>query len=142
MGRVILGGLVAGLLINVVEYVMNMYVLADVSRHMMGELGLPAEPSGAVIVGYLVLGFLLGLLLAWTYAAIRPRFGAGPRTAVAAGFAVWVGAVLIPGLSYHLMGLYSLHLVAIGWTYGLVELVLAALIAGAMYKEGGEVQAA
>ncbi len=138
MGRVILGGLVAGLLINVVEYVMNMYVLTDLWQHVAQRLGLPQQPSGAAIAGYLVLGFALGLLVAWTYAAIRPRFGAGARTAVCAGIAVWVGAVAIPGLSYHLMGMYGLHLMAIGWLYGLIELVLAAMIAGAMYKEGGE----
>ena len=43
--------------------------------------------------------FALGVLAVWTYAAIRPRFGAGPKTAVCAGFAVWV-------MSYFYAGVY------------------------------------
>ena len=32
----------------------------------------------------------MGLLLVWLYAAIRPRFGPGPRTATYAALVVWV----------------------------------------------------
>ena len=32
----------------------------------------------------------MGILMTWWYAAIRPRFGAGPKTAAIAGFAVWL----------------------------------------------------
>jgi hypothetical protein len=34
-------------------------------------------------------GFVQGITTLWLYAAIRPRFGPGPKTAAIAGFAVW-----------------------------------------------------
>ena len=40
----------------------------------------------------------LGIAAVWLYAAIRPRYGAGPRTAVIAGLAVWVMADLWSGI--------------------------------------------
>ena len=40
-----------------------------------------------VTVLMVVLIFLVGILLIWLYAAIRPRYGAGPGTAVLAGVA-------------------------------------------------------
>jgi hypothetical protein len=35
-------------------------------------------------------GFVQGFTTVWLYAAIRPRFGPGPKTAATAVFAVWV----------------------------------------------------
>ena len=32
---------------------------------------------------------MLGISTMWLYAAIRPRYGSGPRTAAVAGFALW-----------------------------------------------------
>ena len=38
---------------------------------------------------FLAWGFLVGIFAVWLYAAIRPRYGAGPKTALCAGAAVW-----------------------------------------------------
>ena len=38
---------------------------------------------------FTVWGFLVGILAIWLYAAIRPRYGAGSKTALYAGAAVW-----------------------------------------------------
>lgn len=134
-GRVIIGGLVAGLIINVVEFVMNMFVVAGDMKAVYEKMGM-AEPGGAVIGGYVVLAFVLGLLLAWLYAAIRPRFGAGPKTAVIAALALWVGAALVPMVSWVMMGTYPMRLTIIGLVYGFVEFLIGALAAGAIYQEG------
>jgi xanthosine utilization system XapX-like protein len=133
-GRVIAGGLVAGLIINVVEFVMNMFVLAGDMKAVYDKMGV-AEPAGGAIGGFVVLAFLLGLLLAWVYAAIRPRYGAGPRTAVTAALMIWLGACLFPIAGWVLMGMYPLRLASIGLLYGLVEFVIGALAAGAIYQE-------
>ena len=133
-GRVIVGGLVAGLIINVVEFVMNMFVLAGDMKAVYEKMGM-AEPGGAVIGGYVVLAFVLGLLLAWLYAAIRPRFGAGPKTAAIAALALWVGAALVPVVGWVMMGTYPMRLAIIGLVYGFVEFLIGALAAGAIYQE-------
>ena len=33
---------------------------------------------------------VMGIGLIWLYAAIRPRYGPGPRTAAIAGFVMWL----------------------------------------------------
>jgi hypothetical protein len=38
---------------------------------------------------------LTGAFIVWLYAAIRTRYGAGPMTAIGAGFASWTGIVLL-----------------------------------------------
>jgi hypothetical protein len=136
VGRVIAGGLVAGLIINIVESVMNFTVLADLMRDLNAKMGV-GEPGGGAIAGYILLGFVLGFLVAWTYAAVRPRLGAGPATAAKAGLVVWLAACAVPTVSWHLMGAFGAHVTLIVLAYTLVEMVVAALAAGVIYKEHG-----
>jgi hypothetical protein len=61
-----------------------------------------APPTNRVtaLLFFLAAFLLMGILLTWWYAAIRPRFGAGPKTAVIAGLSVWligVAAQIIKG---------------------------------------------
>ena len=73
------------------------------------------------------------------YAAIRPRYGAGPKTAVCAGLAVWVAGVLLPNAAFMgAAGLFPASLTMMTTAAGIVELVVAALAGAALYKEGAE----
>ena len=47
------------------------------------------EVGGGALLMFLAWGFLVGIFAVWLYAAIRPRYGAGPKTALCAGAAVW-----------------------------------------------------
>ena len=85
--RVILGGLLAGLVINIVEYITNGVVLKQAWGQAMQTLGKSAELSAGAIVMFNVWGFLLGIAAVWLYAAMRPRYGPGASTAIRAGFA-------------------------------------------------------
>jgi xanthosine utilization system XapX-like protein len=133
-GRMIGGGLLAGLIINIVEMIMNMFVIADDWTVVYERMGM-TEPAGAAIGEYIVLAFVLGLLISWVYAAIRPRFGAGPGTAVKAGIAVWVGACFFPTVGWMIMGGVPTNLAIITLVYTFVEVVAGALAAGAVYQE-------
>src|ERR1022692_4260888 len=53
-------------------------------------IGRPAATSAKQIVAFNVWGFAAGIIAVWLYAAMRPRFGPGPRTAIRAGAAVWL----------------------------------------------------
>jgi hypothetical protein len=134
-GRVIVGGLVAGLIINVVEFVMNGIVLAGDMQALYAKMGV-VEPGSGAMVGFVLVGFVLGLLLAWLYAAVRPRLGAGPKTAAVAALVLWLGAGLVPIAGWMLMGIYPMRLGIIGLVYSLVEFLIAGQAAGAMYQEG------
>ena len=72
---VVVGGLVAGLIINVSEYILNEPVLGARMVDALTAHNLPPVGGNAIAV-FVILGFVLGLVLVWLYAAIRPRFGA------------------------------------------------------------------
>jgi hypothetical protein len=57
---------------------------------MMKALGRTEPPSDSGGVIFLVWGFLSGIAAISLYAAARPRFGPGGKTAVLTGFAFWV----------------------------------------------------
>ena len=85
--RVILGGLVAGVIINIFEFALHGFVLAKDMDAAVRALG--REVGGGALLMFLAWGFLVGIFAVWLYAAIRPRYGAGAKTALCAGAAVW-----------------------------------------------------
>src|SRR4030095_11450708 len=89
--KLIVGGVVAGIVLNGVDYVVNNFVLAEAWQHVVqGHNFDPEAMTGtAALVTFIVVDLLLGFLIAWTYAAIRPRLGPGQATAIIAGFVVW-----------------------------------------------------
>src|SRR5712692_1656927 len=97
--RVILGGLVAGLIINLFEFVLNALLLEKDWANTMTALGKPGELPGTAIMLFNVRGFLIGITAVWLYAAIRPRYGAGVKTALCAGSAVWVIGILLASVT-------------------------------------------
>jgi len=72
----------------------------------------------------------------WLYASIRPRYGAGRRTAIIAGLAVWFFASLLPFSAGLLIGMYStsLPLFSIHTILVAVEISVAALAGAWLYK--------
>src|SRR5262245_16951006 len=95
LGRVFVGGLVAGLVINISEFLLNGVVIGEEMNAAMVALNKPPISPG-MIFWFLLFGFGLGIMLVWVYAAIRPRFGPGISTAVCAGALVWGLAYLYP----------------------------------------------
>ncbi|HEY6357779.1 MAG TPA: hypothetical protein VIX35_06020 [Vicinamibacterales bacterium] len=102
MGRInrsklIAGGILAGVVMNICDYVSNNFILAadweQIARIRNVDMGDMSSPTA--LVTYVVVDMLLGFLVVWTYAAIRPRFGQGPGTAVRAGLAVFFAQALL-----------------------------------------------
>jgi len=132
--RVVLGGLLAGLVLNVVDFVLYGVVLADEMNAAMQALG--KSPIGNSAVGWFVtVDFLYGIALVWAYAAIRPRFGVGPRTAVYAGLFMWVVIGLLHALGDMPMGLWPQKFYVIGVLVALVQLPAAAVAGATIYRE-------
>jgi hypothetical protein len=128
------GGLVAGLIINVSEYILNEPVLgADMAGQLTAH-NLPAVGGNAIAV-FVILGFVVGIALVWLYAAIRPRFGAGPKTAAIAGVVVWFLDYFCASVAFGALGVFSARLLFIGLVWGLVEMVVAALVGARLYSE-------
>ena len=133
--KVIIGGLVAGVVLNVVDFITYGVVLKDDMAAAMAALGKPAVPDSMIPL-FVGLDFVVGVFLVWLYAAIRPRFGPGPATAVKAGLAVWFIAGLMHALFEAPMGLMPTNLIVISTAVMLVACPLAAVVGAKFYTEG------
>jgi hypothetical protein len=138
-GRVVVGGLLAGLVMNASEAFLHAGVLAADGARLLEDWkarGLEVDVRPSQLLWLFGITFLLGILAVWTYAAIRPRFGAGPRTALLAGLAVWAMSYLYAGV-YIDAGIpvypSKLAWLPVGW--GLVEIPLATLVGSWIYRE-------
>ena len=129
-----LGGLLAGVVINVSESILNLVVVGNAMNEAVARMNLPA-PGGTAIAGFTLLGFALGIVMVWLYAAIRPRYGAGPSTALCAGSTVFFFAYFYSSMVMLFMGMFPGRLVAITLVWGLAELLVAALAGASVYKE-------
>ena len=134
LGRVVLGGVVAGIIINIIDYVLNAMILADRWRAVTAAHNLMPVGTNAIIV-FNIIGFVMGIAVVWTYAAIRPRFGEGPGTAFMAALLIWLLGYLIGDTYNAVVGLFPLSLTVILVGVGLVEIVVASLVGAWLYKE-------
>lgn len=135
MMKVLVGGLIAGLVLNVIDTVLFGFVLKDQMAAAMASINRPAM-TNAQIPWFVFLDFVAGIFLVWLYAAIRPRFGAGPATAAKAGLAAWfLGNLLVTMFMWpqHLM---STNLTIITMVAALIEWPLACVIGAKFYTEG------
>jgi hypothetical protein len=136
-GRVIGGGLAAGLVMNISEAALHGGVLGQDGMDLFKSLGIVATPQPWQLALLIVMTFVLGIASVWLYAAIRPRYGAGPKTAICAGLAVWVLAHLWSGayLAAGFTGLITPRLAWLPVAWGLVEAPLGTLVGAWLYKE-------
>ena len=137
--KVVVGGLVSGLVMNVVGFVVNGYLLGP---RMQAEM-LAVAPtlagkgmSGGTIAARVVTQFVVGILLVWIYAAIRPRFGPGMGTAIKAGLVVWAFGFLFY-LDWLYVDLMTPGTYAIISVVQLVNVLLAAWAGCKLYTENG-----
>jgi hypothetical protein len=134
--RVILGGLLAGVFINLSEWFWNGVVFRKEIEAAMASINRAqsAMSPGAMTL-YVVWGFLIGILAVWVYAAVRPRFGAGPRTAVRTGLMLWLLVYVQTMISMAPIGLTPPGMLLAGLPISLVEIVVATLLGAWLYKE-------
>ena len=134
MQKVIIGGLIAGVVLNVVDTVVFGVVLKNQMAAAMAALNKPAM-TNAQIPWFVFLDFVCGVFLVWLYAAIRPRFGAGPGTAVKAGIAAWFAIGLLNALFMWPQALMPHNLTIITLVIYLVEAPVAAVVGARFYTE-------
>jgi hypothetical protein len=98
--------------------------------------GHPMQETVGTTVAGIVVGFMAAILAIWLYAAIRPRYGAGPGTAALAG----VAGGLLMGVFPDVFWGFSLRLIpARVWVgdaaFTLVVFVIATVLGAWVYKE-------
>ena len=136
--KVVVGGLAAGVVLNVIDFITNKWILGSRMAAEMNAAvpGLADRMMGkGAMITYIVVDFLIGILLVWLYAAIRPRFGPGPRTAFYAALFAWVFGSIIY-YSWVLSGLMMFGTYAIGGIIALINFGLATWLGARLYTEG------
>ena len=134
--RVLLGGLIAGFIVNVLWFAVWGPLAGRTLTAALLTLGHPMQETVSITVLMVVLGFVSGIVAIWLYAAIRPRYGAGPGTAALAGVAAGLLAGVLPDIGWGL----TLRLIPVSvWVgdavFTLVVTVIATLLGAWVYKE-------
>ena len=133
-GRVVLGGLLAGLVLNIGEFLLNDRVLGSQMKDFMTRHNF-AEPPGSFIALAVGLTFVMGIVLVLGYACIRTRLGAGVKTAVIAGLFAWFGVYFYSGLINGVLFGIPTNTMMMVIVWGLIEYALAAIAGAWLYKE-------
>ena len=133
--RVFLGGLLAGVVLIILGYITLAIYLRDILDPEFAAIGLPVQQTIGFQTFWIVFNLISGILAIWIYSAIRPRYGAGPKTAICAGLTVWA----LQGLSYDVIsasfGLFQAKAVIADALTTLVMYVVATLVGAWIYKE-------
>ena len=132
--RVLLGGLIAGLILNLGEALLNEVFLVEQMEETARRLHIE-RPGSAFIAVAALLTLALGIMIVLLYALIKVRVGAGLKSAVLAGVIVWFTVYVYTGILTGMAIALSPMLVVAGIGWGLVEYVLAAIVGSAFYKE-------
>jgi hypothetical protein len=135
-GRVLVGGIVAGIIIDVFEFILNGVVFSAQWNSVAASHNLPTIGTNEIMV-FNILGLITGIAAVWAYAAMRPRFGAGPTTAVYAALLVWLVGYLLPDVSNAVVGLVPMSLTLTILIVGVIELIVATVAGAYLYKESG-----
>ena len=134
-GGILLGGIVGGIVFNIVAFVINGPVLGTRFLILRGAHVLRENPRGPFMPVYPLLIFAISIALVWLYAAARPRLGPGPATALKIGIvAGLIGS--IPSNFAEYSWAYTGGYVAMWWTIQMVAGCALATFFGAwVYKE-------
>ena len=133
-GRVVLGGLVAGVVANALDFVINAFLMREEGADMAQRLNLSQAALDSSVTVWIVVDFIWGLLLVFAYAAFRPRFGPGPKTAALSGFTLWFAVcIMFGGLTS--MGIFTLPGFIKYSALTLVSALAASLAGAAIYQE-------
>jgi hypothetical protein len=144
MGRInirklLLGGLVAGVVLAIIDVAMYGAILKAPMAQAWKAVGRPTMSDtqrDLEVPMSIFLDLVAGVLLVWIYASIRPRFGAGPGTALKAGLASWfLASVLSAALA--VQGVMPLGVMILTSLVLLIEYPLAVVLGARLYSDDG-----
>ena len=134
-GRVILGGLLAGLVINAVSFLCNSVLTGKKLMQAQQAGHFLSQPRFPFIPAWLILMFLVGIALVWLYAAVRPRLGPGPGTALKVGILVGLLMGVPDNMANAAWGTSGRYLPTMWMLEHLIGCALGTLIGAWLYKE-------
>ncbi len=137
MMRLLLGGLAGGLTTFILTGAVNATLLASPLKTWVADTGSnlhpPAQPLAMGL--WAVMSLVIGIAGVWLYAAITPRFGAGYKTALIAGFALWVANKFTVSFDFTALGVFPKALLAGLVLGGLLAIEGGVLVGAWLYKD-------
>jgi hypothetical protein len=135
--KVVVGGLAAGVVANIIGFV-GFGLLLGPRFEAEAVAVAPAlegrAMTGSAIAVNVLATFVVGVLLVWLYAAMRPRFGPGMKTATYAALVVWVCGFLFH-LDLLILGMITAGTYAMASIVAFIQVLATAGIGGMLYKE-------
>jgi hypothetical protein len=129
--RVLGCGLLAGIVWIILGAVVTALLGRDFAAVPNNQL---ARPTAGFVLLNVLLDLLEGISILWLYAAVRPRYGPGAKTAVVAAFAWWF-IVTLGDATWCSFGLFPPSTVIPLMAGTLPALILATLAGARLYKE-------
>ena len=134
LGRVLLGGIVAGIILNIGEFVLNGIILAPHIEADMKRMNIAPPGAGFGLLA-VTLTFVFGILAVLLYALMRARLGPGPKTALVTALIVWFCVYAYSGTINMLLINVPPRLILMILAWGLIEYPLGILVGASLYKE-------
>jgi hypothetical protein len=137
ISHLILGGVVAGVILNVITGLANACVLNGDFQNWANGMGNHLHPPAqSVQMCFWVLMCLIdGMVGVWIYVGMRPRLGAGPKTALLAGILVWIVARLCVALDMFALGVFPWPFLAGQTILGLIAILPGVMVGAWLYQE-------
>ena len=132
--RVLLGGIVAGLIINAGEFVLNGILLRPHIEADMRRMNLTPPGNGFAALA-VALTFVFAVIAILIYAMARSRFGPGPKTALLVALLLWFCLYAYSGTINMLLINVPPKLILMILAWGIVEYPLGILAGAALYQE-------
>ena len=122
----------AGIVWTVTSALSTWFVGADFNAAVPGNKIF--APSAGLAAFLLAVNLAGGIWAIWLYASIRPRYGAGAKTAAIAGMSWWIVSTLADATwgSFRLVPVAALVPLSV---VSLPEMVVAAMVGAWLYKE-------
>lgn len=134
VGRWLASGFAASVVVFLVEGMASVFYM-DEMEASLDALGIAMEMSTSGWIMAILASLIVGLTIMFFYVAARPRFGPGPKTAFLAGTVIWLSGNVLALIGYQMIGIYPTSMLVMWGGIGLVEMNLAALVGGWIYRE-------
>lgn len=135
--KVVVGGLAAGVVATIIGFV-GFGMLLGPRMEAEATAVAPALQgrgmSGAAIATNVIFQILIGVVLVWLYAAMRPRFGPGFKTALYAALVVWICGFIFH-VDWLLVGLMTPATYVLASVVAFIQVIVSAAVGGMLYKE-------
>ena len=137
--RVLLAGLIASVAFIIIEFIFEGIASlafgfneAELAKQYFPDIILSGTRYQIINVIYLISTFTFTV---WLYAALLPKFGSGPKTAIIAGL-VLIALIVLFLVNQINMGIYPLKPALLSLIFGIIEFPLSIVAGATFYKVG------